>query len=61
MWVYGHLIITIQSSGAQKRFDYPVYIINTINSELNPICPLLELFGLAIFSTLAGKRLIKFS
>ena len=33
------------------------WTINPLNAELNPICPLLALFALTIFSTLAGKGL----
>ena len=33
-------------------------IVNTLNAELNRICPLLGLFGAHQFSTLAGKGLI---
>jgi len=37
--VSGLLMITIQLSGAQILFDLPVYIINPLNAELNPMCP----------------------
>jgi len=34
-----------------------IYAFNPLNAELNPIRTLLALFGLTIFSTLAGKGL----